>query len=163
MAPSTSLATRWHSPPAVIERACDAAASASVTRPYVSIVVPVWNGGQRLCRTLHAIQGLLDRHAIATELIVVDDHSDGTTQEVIERFEDHAPIRVLRNDRNCGKGYSVTRGMLAARGAFRLFTDADLPYPPEEIEAVLDALEQGSDVAVACRVLPESRYMVNPA
>ena len=46
--------------------------------------------------------------------------------------------------------------MLAAEGAFRVFTDADLAYPPAEIGRILADLESGADVAIACRVLPES-------
>jgi hypothetical protein len=52
--------------------------------------------------------------------------------------------------------------MLAGTGTLRVFTDADLAYPAEEIEAIVDALEKGSDIAIACRVLPESRYIMSP-
>jgi dolichyl-phosphate beta-glucosyltransferase len=52
--------------------------------------------------------------------------------------------------------------MLAATGAVRVFTDADLAYPAEEIGSILDALEKGYDVAIACRVLPQSRYVMSP-
>ncbi|NUQ19356.1 MAG: glycosyltransferase, partial [Gemmatimonadaceae bacterium] len=61
-----------------------------------------------------------------------------------------------------GKGFSVARGMLAARGELRVFIDSDLAYPPTEIESIVDTLEKGSDVAIACRVLPKSRYIMSP-
>jgi dolichyl-phosphate beta-glucosyltransferase len=70
---------------------------------------------------------------------------------------------VLRNPSNLGKGASITRGMLAARGRYRVFTDADLAYPPSEIIRILADLEGGADVAIACRVLPGSRYVMSPA
>jgi dolichyl-phosphate beta-glucosyltransferase len=53
--------------------------------------------------------------------------------------------------------------MSAAHGSFRVFTDADLAYPVEEIDRLLHELETGSDVAIACRVLPESRYLMSPS
>ena len=71
-------------------------------------------------------------------------------------------VRVLRNEQNRGKGFSVARGMLSATGALRVFTDADLAYPAEDIESIVDALEKGNDIALACRVLPESRYVMSP-
>jgi dolichyl-phosphate beta-glucosyltransferase len=120
-----------------------------------------------LPRTLYAIQHLLERQPYPTELVLVDDASDGEARRVIDAFrqdeaESAVAVRVLRNDRNRGKGFSVARGMLAASGALRVFTDADLAYPAEDIESIVDALEKGSDVAIACRVLPESRYVMSP-
>jgi dolichyl-phosphate beta-glucosyltransferase len=70
---------------------------------------------------------------------------------------------VLRNASNRGKGYSVTRGMLAARGRHRVFTDVDLAYPLDQVSRIVDALDHGADVAIACRVLPESRYLMSPS
>jgi len=135
---------------------------------YLSVVVPVWNGARQLPRTLFALYRLLSSLAYSSELIVVDDHSDTDTVDVLRQFE-HAVergsphVRVFRNERNRGKGFSVQRGMLAATGALRVFTDADLAYPAEDIEAIVEALEHGNDVAVACRVLPGSRYVMSPS
>ena len=70
---------------------------------------------------------------------------------------------LLRNDANRGKGFSVARGMAAARGARRVFTDADLAYPVDEIDAMVRELDDGADVVIACRVLPESRYLMSPS
>src|SRR5207253_8470269 len=72
-------------------------------------------------------------------------------------------VRLVRNDANRGKGFSVARGMGVARGAYRVFTDADLAYPLAEIAKIVRDLETGSDVAIACRVLPESRYLMSPS
>ena len=135
--------------------------------PYVSLIVPAWNGAERLSNTLFTLHRLLASQHYSTELIVVDDCSGPDTVRAIGRFStavagERTPVRVLRNEQNQGKGYSVARGMLAAQGGIRLFTDADLAYPVEEIESIIDALERGSDVAIACRVLRESRYVMSP-
>src|SRR5437879_81786 len=60
-------------------------------------------------------------------------------------------------------GYAVPRRMLAATGGHLFFPDPDLSYPIEEAAKVVAQLEAGSDVAVACRVLPESRYLMSPS
>jgi len=134
---------------------------------YLSVIIPVWNGAERLRRTLYAIHHLLERQSYPTELVIVDDASDEEAVRAIEAFREdvgraRVAVRVLHNERNRGKGFSVARGMLAASGALRVFTDADLAYPAEDIESIVDALEKGSDVAIACRVLPESRYVMSP-
>src|SRR6266571_1221235 len=53
--------------------------------------------------------------------------------------------------------------MRPARGAYRVFTDADLAYPVDEIGKIARELDRGCDVAIACRVLPESRYLMSPS
>jgi dolichyl-phosphate beta-glucosyltransferase len=136
--------------------------------PYVSVVVPVFNAAQQMPRTLPALHRMLANQQYPTELIVIDDCSDGETVRAIDQFRagadgGSARVRVLRNDQNRGKGFSVARGMLAAEGALRVFIDADLAYPAEEIESIVDALERGYDIALGCRVLPESRYVMSPA
>ena len=134
---------------------------------YLSLVVPVWNGADHLSRTLYALHRLLVRQGYPTELIIVDDCSDQEAVKAIALFREdvgseRAVVRVLRNEQNRGKGFSVARGMLSATGALRVFTDADLAYPAEDIESIVDALEKGNDIALACRVLPESRYVMSP-
>ena len=61
-------------------------------------------------------------------------------------------VRVLRAPQNEGKGSAVRRGMLAARGQYVLFDDADNSTPIEEVDKVLAKLAQeGYDVAVGSR------------
>ncbi len=130
---------------------------------YLSVVVPVRNGADRLPEHLEALRRFVCAAARPAELVLVDDHSEPAAAEVLARFSREGPgVTVLRNDANRGKGFSVARGMRAARGAYRVFTDADLAYPVTEIAKIVRALEDGSDVAIACRVLPESRYLMSP-
>lgn len=139
---------------------------------YLSVIVPAWNGGARLPATLRSIAAFLDRQPCATELIVVDDHSDHVTAdllvELVEQFkrDSDGPMSgftVIRNESNHGKGYAVSRGMAAAHGKCRVFIDADLAYPASEIAKIVQDLEAGADVAIACRVLQGSRYVMSPA
>ena len=96
--------------------------------------------------------------------MVVDDGSRGETRALLERAAaETTGISLVRNPRNLGKGHAVARGMLAARGRYRVFTDADLAYPLDQVDRVVAALDSGADVAVACRVLPESRYEISPS
>lgn len=130
----------------------------------LSIIVPVLNGADRLPATLGALTAYLGATSHPTELVVVDDGSRGEVPALLERAaRETACVTVVRNARNLGKGSAVARGMLAARGRYRVFTDADLAYPLDQVDRIVATLESGADVAVACRVLPESRYMVSPS
>ncbi|HET7790620.1 MAG TPA: glycosyltransferase [Gemmatimonadales bacterium] len=132
--------------------------------PHLSLVVPVHNGAERLPASLEAIAQYFAAQSYAWEVVLVDDGSDAVTRGILEAWVScHPGFTLLRNQVNRGKGHAVARGMLAATGAFRVFTDADLAYPMEEVGNTLRALEAGSDAVVACRVLPESRYLISPS
>ena len=133
--------------------------------PVLSLVIPVYNAADQLPTTLDSVDQFASRYPGRIEVVFVDDcSSEVETQLILEDFarqRDYA--RVLRNAHNRGKGFSVTRGMLAARGRYRVFTDVDLAYPLEQVHRIVQQLVDGADVAIACRVLPESRYEMSPS
>src|SRR6202011_4780233 len=126
----------------------------SDTSPDLSIVVPSYNEAARLPDTLEKIERYICASGRKTEVIVVDDGSSDATANVAETFRARIPgLRVLANQRNRGKGYSVRHGVREARGQIVLFTDADLSAPIEEADKLLAALESGYDVAIGSRAL----------
>jgi len=133
--------------------------------PALSLVIPVYNAADQLPSTLDAVDRFVSNHMSRTEVLFVDDcSSEVETQVILEAFaRTHEYARVLRNATNRGKGYSVARGMLAARGRHRVFTDVDLAYPLDQVHRIVGDLVSGADVAIACRVLPESRYLMSPS
>ena len=126
-----------------------------MSEPYLSVVIPAYNEGLRLGRTLEDVRHYLDTRNFPCELIIVDDGSQDETPELLDRFrERHPGVRVLRHEPNRGKGFTVRRGVLEARGQFVLFTDADLSAPIEEANKLLAAAEStGADAAVGSRAL----------
>jgi dolichyl-phosphate beta-glucosyltransferase len=123
--------------------------------PYLSIVVPAYNEGLRIGRTLDKVRAYVETRNYPCELILVDDGSQDETPQILQDFQErHAATRTLRNEPNRGKGYTVRRGVLEARGEFVLFTDADLSAPIEETNKLLAVLEtSGADAAVGSRAL----------
>src|SRR5579871_6821914 len=113
--------------------------------PHLSVIIPVYNGGaSRIADTVRELRAFLCQQDYTSEIIVVD---DGSSTPVVADG-----VTVLRNGYNRGKGFSVARGMLAAHGTYRVFTDADLAYPPSQVNRVLKALAEGAEVVAACRV-----------
>jgi dolichyl-phosphate beta-glucosyltransferase len=129
-----------------------------MTDREISLIVPVHHCNGSLRRTLEACDRYLAALASRCELVLVDDHgTDPHASDALDEFSRRDGVVLLRNDRNRGKGYSVKRGMLAATGRYRVFTDADLAYSLDEIWNIVAALRGGADIAVACRALPHTR------
>lgn len=127
----------------------------------LSIIIPAYNEERRLPRTLECVRGYLRGTRAAAEVIVVDDgSSDGTTEVVAKMRAEMPELRLVSNGQNRGKGYSVRRGMLEARGRIALFTDADLSAPMEEAGKLLEALE-AADVAIGSRAMDRSLIEVH--
>jgi len=121
--------------------------------PELSIVIPSFNEELRLPETLAAISSYIRSSRRETEVIVVDDGSTDRTADIAKSFRGEIRgLRVVANDKNRGKGYSVRHGMLEARGRFVLFTDADLSAPIAEADKLLAALAN-HDVAIGSRAL----------
>lgn len=129
--------------------------SAPVAPPSLSIVVPVYNEEQELPVLLRALRVALDDLALEGEILVVDNASTDDTRAAVAPFLEQG-VRYLRNDANRGKGYSIRRGMLEAKGDLRLMCDADcapsLPSLPHMI-----ALADEADVVVGSRVAAGAR------
>ncbi len=125
----------------------------------ISIVVPAYNEESRLPETIRRIQTYLSNSEwFFHEILVVDDGSTDGTAAAVEAFAREYPnIRLVKNPGNRGKGYSVRHGMAEALGEWRLFTDADLSAPIEELEKLWDAMERDhSEVAIGSRALDRS-------
>ena len=116
----------------------------------LTIVIPAYNEARRIQKNLREVVQFCEQHAAEWEIIVVDDGSSDATVTEIEAV-DAGGIHCLRNEVNRGKGYSVRRGMLAARLQTVLFMDADLSTPIAETLTLYRELEKGADVVIASR------------
>lgn len=123
----------------------------------VSVVIPAFDEEARLPVTLAAVLKYLAEAHPDHEILVVDDGSRDHTADVAESFRDKDPaLRVLRLERNRGKGAAVRTGVLASTKDFVLVTDADLSTPIEELAALLRWAALGYEVVIGSRGLPES-------
>ena len=126
---------------------------------WLSVVIPSYNESGRIDRTLDLVLDYLRRRQQPFELIVVDDGStDGTADRVERRAEPE--VRVMRLERNQGKGAAARCGVEASRGDYVLLTDADLSAPIEQLDRLEAALAAGYALACGSRGLPDSEILI---
>jgi dolichyl-phosphate beta-glucosyltransferase len=123
---------------------------------FISIVIPAYNEEKRIALGLQALSAFCEQHFERYEIVFINDGSTDKTREIVESLS--IPfLRTILLESNQGKGSAVRTGMLQARGGYRFFTDADLPY---DLNAFVDAIRlfhsTRSDGVVGARDLPES-------
>jgi len=101
---------------------------------YLSVVIPTYNEGGRLPKTLSAVERYLVRHNLDGEIIVSDGGSKDQTVNFVKKYHSTVPLKFVRQRRRQGKGKGVKEGVLAASGQWVLFMDADGSTPIGEVE-----------------------------
>jgi dolichyl-phosphate beta-glucosyltransferase len=128
---------------------------AQASAPFLSVVIPAYNEEARIGGTLRRLREYLSTQGYTWEVVVVDDGSRDATGSIVRR--DLPEATVLRHDPNRGKGATVRTGMLAARGEYVVFIDADMATPIAELPRALAALDNGADLAIGVRHWPDGR------
>lgn len=126
---------------------------------YLSIVIPAFNEEKRLPKTLATIIQFLQKQSYTSEIIVVNDGSTDKTKKIAEEFmgNDSPSIRFIEYFPNQGKGFAVKKGMVAAKGEYRLFMDADYAVPIEYLPTFLSMINNDYHVVIASRGLKKSQ------
>jgi dolichyl-phosphate beta-glucosyltransferase len=123
-----------------------------VDRPQVSVVIPTYNEEWRILPTIGAIAAEMSRRGEPWELIISDDGSTDTTRDLVGGLE-LVNMRLLTSP-NTGKGGAVKRGVMASKGEYVLFADADQSTPIEQFDRLLAELtDGGADIAIGSRAV----------
>ncbi len=121
----------------------------------VSVVIPAYNEQRVIGETITEVIEYLEGRGLDYELIVVSDGStDNTLKIAKKKSSGNDRVKVLENKNRSGKGFTVRKGALAARGSIIAFTDADLSYPISELEKPLSLiLKQDAHLAIGSRTV----------
>lgn len=115
-------------------------------------MIPAYNEERRIGATLESIFTYLTGKQFTWEILLVLDGPQDETFAVVSAFAADKPgVRIINRKQNCGKGYTVREGMLAARGQIRLFTDADNSTELSHFDKMQPLFEAGHDVVICSR------------
>lgn len=120
-----------------------------MNKPFLSVVIPVYNESQRL-QGLDKIISYLKKQEYKSELILVNDGSSDNTLKKIKELAKGKKFKIISYDKNRGKGFAVRTGFQNATGKYHLFMDIDLSTPIEEFEKFIPFLEK-FDIVIATR------------
>jgi dolichyl-phosphate beta-glucosyltransferase len=127
----------------------------------ISIVIAAYNEEKRIRQSLFKVKEYLTALDMDYEIIVVDDGSTDYTSKVVTDLTPDIPyLKVIRYERNMGKGYALRKGVLSSKGEIVLLTDADLSTPIEELSRLLPLIYDNTcDIAIGSRALALSKII----
>lgn len=118
---------------------------------FLSIIIPAHNEEFRLPASLAQIDEFLKTQPYTAEVIVVENGSHDRTAEVVRNFATTHPYVTLIEATTRGKGLAIRQGMLAARGEYRFFADADLSMPIAEVVKFIPPRLNHKGIAIGSR------------
>ncbi|MCS7281418.1 MAG: glycosyltransferase [Desulfobacterota bacterium] len=121
-------------------------------KPYISVIVPVFNEEENLPELQERLMRSLSQVGKPFEILYVNDGSTDRTQEILESFHKRYPnVKVIEFLTNCGQHLAIMKGFEAAKGDIVITIDADLQNPPEEIKKLVQKMEEGYEIVATYR------------
>jgi 2-polyprenyl-3-methyl-5-hydroxy-6-metoxy-1,4-benzoquinol methylase len=111
-------------------------------KKLLSIVMPAYNEAKSI---RGAIERVLSKKidGVEIELVITESNSTDGTRQIVREYEGRARVKVILQDRPCGKGNAVRAGLKHVSGDYILIQDADDEYDIEDYDALLEPLITG--------------------
>lgn len=129
-----------------------------MTKPFLSVVIPMHNESTRIIATLNYIVSYLKNQTYDWEIIVINDGSLDTTEQVVRQYQ-KCPLTIVTYHRNRGKGFAIHKGLLQASGEYILICDADNATPFEQIGRLFKQIKN-VDIAIGSRYVHGSEIIL---
>ncbi|MBE9169015.1 glycosyltransferase family 2 protein [Pleurocapsales cyanobacterium LEGE 06147] len=124
----------------------------TVTRPELSVVVPIHNEVESLYQLIDAIATTLKANQLNYEIICIDDGSrDGSTELLKQQARIRTDLQAIILRRNYGQTAAMAAGFKYAQGQVIVTLDGDLQNDPADIPRLLAKLEEGYDLVSGWR------------
>ena len=119
-----------------------------MTKPYISVVIPVYNEQDNLNSLFERLMPVMDKVGKPYEVLFTNDGSRDRSGAMLKEFYERRPknVRVIDFNGNFGQHMAIMAAFERVRGDVIVTLDADLQNPPEEIPKLLAAIEAGHDV-----------------
>jgi hypothetical protein len=112
------------------------------TPKKLSVVMAVYNEATTARQTIDSILKKKINN-VEIELIIVESNSNDGTRAIVQEYTNHERVKVILQDKACGKGNAVREGLKNISGDFVLIQDADDEYDLEDYDALIEPLMNG--------------------
>jgi len=131
-------------------------------QPDLSIVVPVYRSEDCLDALVAAIEKEMTPTGRHFEVVLVNDFSPDNSWAVIESLCDaHPNVVGVDLRRNFGQDNAIITGLRITRGKYVAIMDDDLQHHPRDLPALINKIEEGSDVVYADFSLKQQKLWKN--
>ena len=115
----------------------------------LSVIIPCYNEEKTIIKIIDIVKKQINKN---DEIIVIDDFSLDNSRKFLKENLNDKIDRLIFNEKNFGKGYSIRRGIEEATGEIILIQDADLEYDPSDYNKLLRPIMSGiADVVYGSR------------
>ena len=120
--------------------------------PLISVVTPAFNEAESLPVLYDRLMNVFKELNVQWEWVVVDDHSNDETPEIIKRLcEQDEKVKTIRFSRNFGSHPAILAGLTSCSGDAAVVMASDLQDPPEIITRLIPLWRKGNKVVWAVR------------
>ncbi|MBI4370184.1 MAG: glycosyltransferase family 2 protein [Elusimicrobia bacterium] len=127
----------------------------------LTVILPMFNEAQYVEAVISETANYFRAKNFDFDIIAIDDGSTDQTGEKLRRVGPAYPLSVISLPQNQGKGAAVRRGILAAKGEFLFFLDADLATPVSEFDKFIPHMNRRADIVIGSRRIKESDIVVH--
>ncbi len=124
-----------------------------MTKPLVSVVIPVYNEEAGLQALFDRLYPAMDVLNVRYEIVFINDGSrDRSAAILAEQYQNRRDVtRVILFNGNFGQHRAILAGFAHCHGERIITLDADLQNPPEDIGALLAEMDKGHDYVGSIR------------
>lgn len=126
-------------------------------QPKISVVIPVYNGSFYLESCVIDLRAHFTERGIPYELLIAEDGStDGSKALCRELRARYPELTLIQAEERLGRGESLRRAIRAATGDVVLYTDVDMATDIRHLDALIEHVSNGDDIATGSRYLQGS-------
>ena len=127
----------------------------------LSIVIPCYNEERTLEECVYKVLEIAEKNLVL-EIIIVDDCSKDNSYKIALKLEkNHPEVKIIRHEKNSGKGAALRSGFTMATGDFVAVHDADLEYDPNDLKRlIVPLINNQADVVLGSRFLSTGAHRV---
>ena len=117
----------------------------------ISVLVSVYNEEKTILDVLKRLSDI-KKFGHSIEVIVINDGSSDNSEKIINENK-HLIDKLISNETNRGKGYSIKKGLESSNGKYIIFQDADLEYDPNDFLKFFKLIEKfNPDLIIGSRL-----------